>query len=114
MALKLQDVQNVTVTIASGVTSGVLTVTHGLQGPESPTPTILTPDMIKAEITGISGGDATFLFAVVSKITRSTPEDGTFVIQCACYPKIAVADGKVALRVTSLRFHTMQGIDVTP
>lgn len=78
MAYKIQDVQSVLLSFAKTKQQATATVTHGLVNGS----TKLTPDTIKVEITDFTTDTgAAPKYGVISKITRSSPENGTFEIE---------------------------------
>lgn len=100
MSYKIQDVQSVVLSFAKTKQQATATVTHNLANGS----TKLTPDMVKVEITDFSK-DATAapLYGVISKITRTSPENGTFEVEGyldAVNDKDQVA--KLTCRVTSV------------
>jgi hypothetical protein len=111
MAYKIQDVQSVQIKIPNTKQSATKTVTHGLYNGS----TKLTPDMIEVEITDFTKDPAAApLYGVISKITRSTPEDGTFTIEGyldAANDK--ATDAVLTCRVTSVYWSGWLGKDHT-
>jgi hypothetical protein len=103
-----QSVQQIETTIAAGSQSAVQKVTHGLKNMYN---TNLTPDMIRAEVVGLSGGEAKY--AVVSKIERSAPEDGSFTATIYLNAAAAGTDAKVNVRYTAIYWSGVQGSDHT-
>lgn len=110
-AERLEDMQEVNLTVPAQETKGSVTVTHGLQDRRG---NILTPDMIHAEIISYPGfGDDSEPPIQAFVPERSSPEDGTFdlygVVQIG-----ADHDITYVVRVTSIYWHSIQGADHTP
>lgn len=103
-----QSVQEVTTQITVGNQSATQNVTHGLKNMMG---TSLTPDMIVCEVVDLSGGGAKY--AVVSKIARSSPENGTFTATIFLDAAAAVTDANVKVRYTSIYWSGVQGNDHT-
>ena len=116
MALKAQDLQEVQISIANTFQTADVVVTHGLQGPESPTPTVLTPDMICCEIVNFTKDVAAApVYGVISRIQRDVPVAGKTTIS----GYIDAANDKatavvLTVRVNSVYWYTMFGADRTP
>ena len=110
MAAKLQDMQEITTTVAVGNYNATQVVNPTLQD-ASDTPVALAPTMVNAEVVNLTGGDATLIYAAVTKIVRAGT---TFTATISPNAKIAAADAKVTVRYTSVYFHSLQGADVTP
>lgn len=78
MAYKIQDVQQALIEVPNGDQTASVTITHNLANGS----TKLTPDMIMVEITDFTKDPlAAPLFGMISKITRSSPENGTFAVE---------------------------------
>lgn len=103
-----QSVQEIETTIAAGSQTASQKVTHGLKNMLGGT---LTPDIVIPEVVSLSGGGAKY--AVVSKIARSSPEDGSFTATIYLDAAAAVTDAKVKVRYTSVYWSGVQGSDHT-
>ena len=111
MAAKYQDVQEVTVTVANGEETGSTMVTHGLQDEDGNS---LDPDTIICELVNHSGSS---LFPITIESIRPPGISGLSVSS----GKIAVAvvkaqnstgnDQVYTIRVTCIRWHSIQGSD---
>lgn len=78
MAYKIEDVQTVSIEVPNGDQTASATVTHNLVNGS----TKLTPDMIRVEITDFTKDPtAAPKYGLISKITRSSPENGTFAVE---------------------------------
>lgn len=103
-----QSVQEIETTIAVGNQSNTQKVTHGLKNMLGAD---LTPDMVVPEVVSLSGGGAKY--ATVSKIARSSPEDGSFTATIYLDAAAGGTDAKVKVRYTSIYWSGVQGNDHT-
>lgn len=110
-AERLEDMQEVTLTVAAQATKGSVTITHNLQdraGDE------LTPDTIHAELIAYAGFVADSEPPIQQFVpVRSTPEDGTFVLW-GIVPIGSDHEIDYTVRVYSVYTHSIQGADHTP
>lgn len=106
---KLQDVQDVTVVFPGASETFVnTTVTHNLTDENGDS---ITPDQVNIEIVAFSAvADLQRLINFV--ITRSSPEDGTFILRAQGRAAFEGA-AEFTLRVCSIMFHSIQGDDHT-
>jgi hypothetical protein len=119
MSAKLTDIQNVTLVVAAAAAPGnpaitPVTVTHNLVDQYGDR---LTPDEVKVEIVNIGGPGAAPDECFTPRITRSSPENGTFIINGAvAVPNdvaVSVGDWTYTARVISKYFHSIQSEDHT-
>jgi len=103
-----QSVQEIETTIGVGTQTADQKVTHGLINMMG---TKLTPDIVVPEVVGLSGGGAKY--AVVSKIARTAPEDGSFTATIYLDAAAGGTDAKVKVRYTALYWAGVQGNDHT-
>lgn len=103
----LTSVIEATVSVANLAKEGTATITHLLKDPSN---NILTPDDIEVELISATGTNPSMF--VGHKITRSSPEDGTFILQLSCGAANASGDAWVyTVRVTSKYYHSVQSND---
>ena len=111
MAAKLTDIQTKTLVVPTGgaVINPAITVTHNLKDAAG---AHLAPDEVNVEIVAVAGPGANPDECIICQITRSSPEDGTYVIN-GKVPN-ANASGNnwtYTARVTSKYNHSIQSSD---
>jgi hypothetical protein len=107
---RLEDIQEVTLTIPAQETKGSVVISHGLQDHED---NDIPPDTIVPELIDYPGFVADSEPPIQAfVIKRSSPEDGTYtlwgVVQIGSDHEI-----DYTLRVTSIVWHSVQGDDHT-
>jgi len=110
MATKLTDIQDVEISVVNGTNVGSVTVTHNLedQNGDELTPDVVIPEFITHSAS--PADPASFGFVV----TRSTPENGTFLLTIAYSDDNATGNTiTVTVRVTSMYLHSIQSSDHT-
>ena len=105
----LTSIIGTTVSIADGAKEGVATITHGLKNAAN---AHLTPDEVEVELVSATGAVPNMWIG--HKITRSSPEDGTFVLQLSSGAANASGNPWVyTVRVSSKYHHSVQSSDHT-
>lgn len=108
--VRLQDVQELTLTISAQETKGYVDITHGLQDEND---NDLTPDTVICELVDYPGfADDSDPPITQFVVVRSDPEDGTVRV----YGVQNVGSEEeidYTVRVTSIVWHSIQGDDHT-